>query len=329
MKADPNIDELLCSFLDGELPPRQQTEVQRLVTRDPEAGRRLRQLQNCKTLIGSLPRAQAPGEMIEQIRLSVERRTLLEEPPALGISSAGARRLMARRVLAAAAMIALVGVLAIVVYQIVAPIPGGPAGRPVAVLPPQVESGRPSITPAADTGFTGRLEIRTATVAQADAMLKRAFEENGLSSLVRSDIAADARRYRLVGSREAANRLVASLGEIWQSFDAVTLSVEGPGQPASLVTVEALTPEQAIDIVAQGTTQALIDTARSYAVANAMAASMPGREALAALDNDSGADLTPAFPKPWLTKRETSTTTLTPPQGESNVTLTVVLLRTR
>jgi anti-sigma factor RsiW len=68
MNANPNIDELLCSYLDGELPPRQQTEVQRLVARDPEVGRRLRQLQNCKTLISALPRAQAPAEMLDQSR---------------------------------------------------------------------------------------------------------------------------------------------------------------------------------------------------------------------------------------------------------------------
>ena len=34
MKANPQIDELLCSFIDGELSLRQQTEVQRLVARD-------------------------------------------------------------------------------------------------------------------------------------------------------------------------------------------------------------------------------------------------------------------------------------------------------
>jgi hypothetical protein len=327
MKANPNIDELLCSYLDGELPARQQTEVQRLVTRDPEVGRRLRQLQNCKTLISSLPRAQAPVEMLERIRASVERKALLEEASVSGVSTAGARRLMARRVLAAAAMIALVGVLAAVVYQIVAPIPGGSTSRPVASTS-SVPSQPAAVMPVADTGFTGRLEIRTATVAPADAVLKRAFEENGLSSLVQSDIVADARSYRLTGSREAANRLVASLGGMWQSFDAVTLSVEGPGQSASPVMVEALTPQQAIDIVAQGSTQASIETARNYAVANAVAANTPGREALKSLDNNAGIDLTPAIPNVWLTRRVTPTT-LTPPQGESNVTLTIVLLRTK
>jgi hypothetical protein len=331
MKANPNIDELLNSFLDGELPVRQQTEVQRLVARDPEVSQRLRQLQNCKTLISALPRAQAPAEMIEQIRLRVERKTLLEEPSASGVRSAGARRLMARRLLAAAAMIALVGLLAAVVYQIVAPIPGGSMSRPVADLGgPSGVGGVPAATLAvADAGLAGRLEIRTATVAQADAILKRAFEESGSSGLVRSESVADAHSYRLVGSRQAVNRLVASLGDAWRSFDAVTLSVEGPGHAASPVTVETLTPAQVIDIVAQGTTQASLEVARSYAAANAMTANMPGREVLASLGHGSDADLTPALPNVWLTRRETAATTPATPQGEPNVTLTIVLLRTR
>ena len=132
MKANPNIDELLCSFVDGELPARQQTELQRLVARDPEVGRRLRQLQNCRTLVSALPRAEAPGELLEQIKLAVERKTLLAEQPASGVSTAGVIHLMARRFLAAAAMIALLGVLGFVVYQIVAPVPDTGVQPPVA-----------------------------------------------------------------------------------------------------------------------------------------------------------------------------------------------------
>ena len=53
MKGNRETDELLCSFIDGELPLRQQTEVQRLAARDPEVAHRLRQLQNCKNLVGA------------------------------------------------------------------------------------------------------------------------------------------------------------------------------------------------------------------------------------------------------------------------------------
>jgi hypothetical protein len=222
-------------------------------------------------------------------------------------------------------MIALLGVLGFVVYQIVAPVPGGNVPGPVAIdrsaVPPVV---------VADAGFSGRLEIRTATIAQAEAVLKRAIEENGLSSLVKANNAADARSYKLVGSRQAASRLIASLQSVWQSFDGVALRIEGKGEYATPVTVEAITPEQAINIVARKNTATTMETARNYAVLNAMAQRTPGREVLAMVKDDTAGarDLVTIDDKVWITQTQTETT-LTPPQGEANTSLTIILLRTR
>ncbi|MBN1509521.1 MAG: hypothetical protein JW955_21920 [Sedimentisphaerales bacterium] len=334
MKANPSIDELLSSFVDGELPPRQQTEVQRLAARDPEVGRRLRQLQDCKMLVGALPRAEAPDELLEQIKRSVERRTLLEEQPASGVSSAGVINLMARRLVAAAAMIALLGVLGVVVYQIVAPVPGTSVRRPVARVdrPPRIQPVQPGAAPVvvADSGFSGRLEIRTATVAQVDAILKRAIEQNGLSGLVASDDATGTRTYKLVSSRQGVSRLFASLQSVWQSFDDVTLHIEGPGEYATGVTIDNVTPEQAASVVARENTAASVEAAKSYAVMNAMARRTPGREVLAMISNGSAVaqDLANIDDKVLIAGPEAGTT-LTPPQGQANTSLTIILLHTR
>jgi anti-sigma factor RsiW len=335
MKANPNIDELLSSLVDGELPLRQQTEVQRLAARDPEVGRRLRQLQNCKILVNALPRAEAPDGLLEQIKRSVERKTLLEEQPVSGASSAGIINLMARRLMAAAAMIALLGVLGVVVYQIVAPVPGPSVRRPVARVDRsvRVESVRqPVAAPVvvADSGLSGRLEIRTATVAQADAILKRAIEQNGLSALVASDDALGTRTYQLVSSRQGVGRLLASLQSSWQSFDGATLHIEGPGGDVTGVTVDHVTPEQAASIVARENTAASVDAARSYAVINAMAQRTPGREVLEMLSNDSAVaqDLANIDDKVLIAGPEAGTT-VAPPQGQVNTSLTIILLHTR
>jgi hypothetical protein len=339
MKANPDIDELLCSFLDGELPLRQQTEVQRLVARDPDVARRLRQLQSCQTLISALPRVEAPAEILEQTRFSLERRTLLAEPAVSIRASAGARHLMVRKLVAAAAMIALLAVLGAVVYQIVAPVPNAGVQLPVAggPQPPRVEIDRGVATPmlAADSGFAGRLEIRTAKLVQTEASITRAIEENGLAGFVESDIAGNTRVYRVASTRAGVNRLIASLGDIWQNFDAVTLHVDrpdlaptAPAQYVTGVTVEAVTPDQALTIVTREPTQASIETARNFAVANAMAQDMPGGEVLSLMRDDtaSARDLATII-RPRLT--ETITTTLAPPQGEIDASLTITLLSTR
>ncbi len=327
MKANPNIDELLCSFVDGELPARQQTEVQRLIAKDPEVGRRLRQLQNCRTLVGALPRAEAPGELLEQIKLAVERKTLLAEQPASGITTAGVIHLMARRFLAAAAMIALLGVLGFVVYQIVAPVPDLGGQPPIARTNETLLPESPVI---ADSGLSGRLEIRTAIIAQADAVLKRAVEQNGLSALVASDDAAGVKTYKLVSSRQGVNRLITSLQSIWQSFDGAMLRIEEPGQFAASVSVSAVTPEQAAGIVACKDTASSMEAARNYAVINALTHSAPGRDVLAMVGDDAAGvrDLVNIDDKVRLTKSQAETT-LTPPQGEPNISLTIVLLHTR
>ena len=71
MKANPQIDELLCSFIDGELAAPSADGGAALVARDAEVARRLRQLQNCKNLVNALPASRAPIDMLEQVKRSL------------------------------------------------------------------------------------------------------------------------------------------------------------------------------------------------------------------------------------------------------------------
>ena len=77
MKEKTNINELLSGYIDGELDERQTTEVQRLIAHDPKVAERLREMQQYSTLIGSLPIAEAPAEMLEDIKTRLERNSLL------------------------------------------------------------------------------------------------------------------------------------------------------------------------------------------------------------------------------------------------------------
>lgn len=334
MKANPHIDELLCSFIDGELPLRQQTEVQRLLARDPDVARRLRQLQDCATLMSALPREEAPGEMLEQITFSLERRTLLAEHPVSPSASVGARHLMLRRFMAAAAMIALLAVLGAVVYQIVAPVPqtGTPPILVDSADQPRIEADRTVTTPTvvADSGFSGRLEIQTGLFVQADAFIKKVVADTGLLSSVESDTTGSRRIYRLVSTREGINRLVMSLREIWPNFENATLYVESPKAYASAVAVETVTPEQTANIVAQSSAQASIRTAGDYAVLNGIAKDMSGREVLSLLNDgmDSASALS-VIPRTWPTGIQPAGKTPARPEGKTEARLTIILVGTR
>ncbi len=152
MKPNPNLDELLCSFMDGELSPRQRTEVQRMAAHDAQVARRLQQLQNCRSLFCALPADKAPSDLLEQIKVSLERHSLLQEQPAVRRRSIGAWQLAFRRLVAAAAVIALMGVLGVVIYQIVAPVPPGGIAPGVRQPQPLWKRARSNYRDSADGG---------------------------------------------------------------------------------------------------------------------------------------------------------------------------------
>ncbi len=329
MKSNPNIDELLCSFIDGELPPRQKTEVQRMAARDPEVAQRLRQLQNCKTLVSVVPRAEAPGDMVEQIRLSLERRTLLGERPVSSNGRAGRWHLRIRRLTAAAAMIALLGGLGLVVYQIVAPV--SPAGVPGTVAnsddvaPPPVSTTPPPVVVASGPGFSGRLELRTVAAAQAHSVISQAIKENGLSEMADFGSAGSTRTYHIACSREGLERLVADLGAVWQNSESAALIVE-TGRFNDSVTVEPITLQQTARIVSQDSAEASVAVAKEIAILDRFAQEMPGQNLVAAADEElAGTVIVPAIPKPKFTS-DVATDAAPAEEGTVKATLTIVLV---
>jgi len=238
MKENPDIEELLNSFIDGELPARQQTELQRLISHDARVAQRLRELQKCKMLVSSLPFDEAPAEVAEEIKTSLEGRTPLAQPPFLlspegtGVrfdERAGARNLLVRKVLAAAAMIGLVAILAAVIYTIVAP-----------------ESDYKTSVPA--MGFNGRLELKTDALVAVNSFINRAIEDNGLLEKVSYEAQQNKSVYSLSCSRDDLNLLLADLANIWEEFDSATLFVETKA-PAKIVVVDGVSAEQIADLV--------------------------------------------------------------------------------
>jgi anti-sigma-K factor RskA len=297
MKMDPkNNDELLNSYIDGELNQRQQTQVKRMISHDQQIARRLRQLQNCKTLIASLPAVEAPDDMLEQIKATLERKTLLGEQPVAADVNRGARHLLARKVLAAAAMLTLVAILAGVIYTIVAPRPE--AERFVAKAPALEEVSQVAAVTHTMAGFSGRLELRTNAMVAVDAFINRAIEDNGLSDYVTVRNRNGKSVYSLTCPRDALNLLLTDLASIWHKTDSADLFVE-TDSPVEPVVVKAITADQAYEIINQDSLQDAVEVAANLAVFNSMAELMPGRELFSAVDQ--GRESLVTIPKPVLT----------------------------
>jgi hypothetical protein len=291
---DINIDELLNSYIDAELTQEQQIEIRRLIADDDQIARRLRDLQRCKMLVACLPHAQAPGEIFS---------SLVHRPSSLVV-----RRPLRRRVLAVAAVTALVTVSAAVIYSIFAP---------------KSTADRSTARTAAAARFGGKLELTTSDLTAVDAFINRVIRDNDLSDRVHAAGLSDRRVYSFSGGRGALNLLLADLATIWERFGSATLMVETPKFGEQIV-VDAVTAAQVAQIVKQEHWEESIRLAKDFAVLNNMAESLPGREILAAASERKPSLMT--IPKPVLTG-DGKTVKTAPPAGADTeeVELTIVV----
>jgi hypothetical protein len=274
MKARPeNIERLLNGYIDGELTVRQQTEVKRLLKNDPRIAKRLKQLQKCKMLVSSVPPEPAPPEMMNDIMSRLARRSLLGEEPAAAGRKAGVRELFVRKVLAAAAMIALFAVFGMVIYSIVAPpdLSDRPDNEIVKSVPPVV----PKTVLAK---FNGRLELKTAEFMEMDASINRALEENDEVEVAVERL-GDKSIYVLKCARKGLNELLDRMDNNWERLDSATLFVESD-LFAHQVSVNAVTPPQISEIAAQATLENTIRVAKDFAMFNNLSQTLKSKAVL-------------------------------------------------
>ena len=344
MKENSNIDEVLNSFIDGELTQRQRVEVQRLIAHDAQIAKRLAELQKCKMLVGSLPCAEAPAGMAEEIKASLERRALLGQQLQRPNQREGARHLLVRKVLATAAMIGLFAILGAVIYTIVAP--QSVTEKPIAIedwrkparkvevaeLKPSTvataeklfaEASQPLPATSGEMEFKGRLELKTSALIAVDAFINRAIEDNGLLDYLSPKAEGDKNTYALSCSREALSLLLADLDSVWARFDSATLFVETETIGGQVV-ISGVSAEQIVEIANQASLERCIGVAKDFAVLNSMAELLPGREILAAIDDRRPNLIT--IPKPVLTSSEkTVKKPASRAEKEEQVHLTIVV----
>jgi hypothetical protein len=229
-RKEPNIEELLNSFIDGELTQREANEVKRLIEHDPQISQRLRELEKSKMLVGSLPRAEAPAEMLDELKASLEAMALPAQQTVRFDERAGLRHLLVRKVLATAAMIGLVAILAVVVYTIVVP-EGGPSKSTAEVR-------------VLAAGSHRRLELKASNVMAVNGFINKAIEDNILdcSSSTRR---ADRTEYALSCNREDLNSLMTGLGSVWEE----TKVVVDTGKEGDETVFDGVSAEQFAEIV--------------------------------------------------------------------------------
>lgn len=351
MKESPQIDQLLNGYVDGALTPRQQTELQRLITHDPEIGERLDKLQKCKLLISSLPVAEAPADMLERIKTSLQPETSVPEEQPVSDNRVGAAQLMFRRVLAAAAMIVLVTALAIIVYSIMAPpktadrlvvregmtvptidkqpvVPeiltaesGSTASKNTAAIVEQPTAAINGKTALSANLFNATLELRTSKLLAADIAVKKVLEKDGAKDFATLSNGADEYVYSLHCGTGRLDSVLAGLEGIWDKFTSATLIFETT-QAEQPVVIENVTTWQIAEIAAQYNPERRLKAAQYYAIMNNVQEFLPQRQTLNVVDEDIFDLIDMPKPKPVLTKDEQDSATA---ESKPQINLTVLL----
>ncbi len=120
MKDTEQIEELLSSYLDGELDERKSNEIKRLIDNDSQIQRLYDSLKRHKNLMNSVSQQPVPEGLCDNITSRLEREVLLANTETYS-HKAGKRHLMVRRLMTAAAVIVLATVLSVVIFDIFVP----------------------------------------------------------------------------------------------------------------------------------------------------------------------------------------------------------------
>lgn len=332
MKDKIDIDELLNGYIDDELSPRQQTEVKRLITHDVQIAEKLQQLKMCKTLVSALPSEEAPYDLLEDIKIALERKTLLQENQKHSRKNEGAKHLHLRRILASAAMIALFAVLGTIIYSIITPGRSGSASidwkkltKPVADNSTQ----KPTTLKAAakPQNMIANIELETDAFIATNAFVKKTIEENGLLNKTAPANSEASGLYYLSSSRSNINLLLADLGYIQQRFKSVNLKIASADNQSSS-SVEDISFSQIHEIINQNSFDESKKVAQQIAVMNYTNYNTQAENMLASMFDKTPQSLT--IPKPVLTAGGNASNASADKSNDKNkVYLTIKLIPTK
>jgi hypothetical protein len=313
MKDDQKTDQLLNGFIDGELSQREQTEVKRLIAHDAEAAKRLKELQKCRLLVGSLPASKAPDGILAGVKAALDKdvRTQKVQP---GQRIVGTIQLLLRKSFAAAAMFLLVAGLLVIIYKVVSP-PPRPGPKIVQHIPSQ-DSGdirkfftdvAPDKTTVssdgeaaqADSGVTFRLVLKTSKAPAVQAELGRVLEKFVASDFAALPGQADKVIYIISSSSDKITAMLSDFDNTLDESASTALYVD-TGKTGKAIVVDNIGMRQLADITSQQNPERQIKAATYFSIINNINKLTPdSRYAVA-----SAVSKPTEIPKPVLTKDE-------------------------
>lgn len=252
MKYDAQqINELLNAYIDGELSERKATELKRLIDHNPELNERLTELQSCKKLAASLPKEQAPDNLADNVITAMERRMILDELSTPQVQTVGVRHLFMKRLAGVAAILLLVAVLGVIIFQVVSP--------PDTAITP---------VPVALDNKTSDFKIKVSLTADNITSAKHAIDgilraSDGIDSFASDNLAGI--NYKFTCKQKDAAAFFSKLTDSWSSFDLQHISMQEKNTTQWVHITNAEMMSQVINLITAGSDAERLDMATAYA----------------------------------------------------------------
>ncbi|HBG26997.1 MAG: hypothetical protein A2Y10_20220 [Planctomycetes bacterium GWF2_41_51] len=262
MKDIEQLEELLNSYIDGELDERKSNEVKRLIDNDKNARLAFESLHRCRKLLGSLRPSAAPEGFCESVTRDLERNILLADTEVYQHSKKGKRRLIYRHFITAAAMIALVAALSYVVLDIFVPksarqkfadnVLNRKPKPQVLFEQPFAQAPEQDIVVAAPKGpsvpLVAKLTLITDSPVEADWLIGKALMNTALFDKTSAvDRKTGSVKYVLSCDRNSIVSLIGELNFIWPKCSDATLQI-GTEQQGKFITINNVSARQTLDI---------------------------------------------------------------------------------
>ncbi len=287
-----DMEDLISGYIDGELSQRQVTEVKRLIRHDEGFAEEYRRLERQKELLGALSVEHAPAETLEEIKRHLAKRHSAAHYGAIADESAGARHLLFKRSLTAAAMLLLVGILAVVIFNILFPVGVPEESSSVASktlqgpgqIPLDIRSSEAleviAVGVRTSLPINAALEIKTYDSIGVNTFIEKAIYNTGLLDQTIPRRQSGVSSYRISCRRERLAVLFEELGGVWPKSQSTTLTVYGQAAESDIV-INNILAAQVASVFEHDKSDDYIEFAKGIAKLNAADRSLAGNEELA------------------------------------------------
>ena len=327
-----HIEDLLSRYVDGELSERERTELKRMAVNDEKFAERIVRAKKQKELLNNIPVESAPAGISDAVRLSLERKFLLNGMPESTNETAGARYLFSRRLMTAAIIFVLCGGLLYMVMQVFMK-PAGLSGPPISTSRPasitapekKLPAETSPTTPVAQAHvFSASLDLTSKDAISMNAFISKAIFSEGLLNETFKNSNDGVTSYYVTTDITKLRALLNGLASGWNQCEQAKLTAYGI-LPGTDVVVENTTAAQVIAIFKQEEYLNRIEVARDFSDFNAVIGTSEDSEAYVLRDKGDNRDilLIPEFP--GLTSGEKSSAGKIGEIGIEKVSLTITV----